>query len=202
VGGSFQKTDGLQRRGAPFWCKIQVLYFSNSELPVRRGRCFLSPKAQDLFWSSYLFYYRPRDKSKVSATEILIFTFVCASGISENSLTKFDPPQSLIILPTHYVAFNPAFAGIEGNRSLSAPGKFSILLRLHPPLPAILIDSRMLRTKEKSLNLFKGIDGCRGNEYRNLLCRLKSSVLDYLLESNEDLITLSSNFTFSAKREF
>ena len=36
----------------------------------------------------------------------------------------------------------------------------------------------------------------------NLPCRLKSSVLDHLLEGDEDLITLSSNFTLSAKREF
>jgi hypothetical protein len=121
---------------------------------------------------SYLSHQGKRCKSYIIAEEILIFTLLCAFGISENSPAKFKSPIELFKPMANRIAFNPTLTtvriwpgwrggrdnllGIRILQSWPTPGEFSIFFTIEPPLLTILIDSCDLRTQEQALDLFSG----------------------------------------------
>ena len=141
-----------------------------------------APKALHLRGSSSSFHQGKRFKSNVVAEEILIFTLVCASGISENSPAIFKSPIALLELMANHIAFNPTLTTIRiwpcqrggrdnllGDRILQSwptPSEFSILFTIDPPLLTILINSCDPRTQEQTLDLLSGqLVFLEGREY-------------------------------------
>ena len=104
-----------------------------------------STKASHSCGVSYSSHQGERCKSDIIAEEILIFTFVCAFGIFENSPAKFKPPIALFELMANHIAFNPTLAtvriwpghrggrdnllGIRILQSWPAPGESSSTIR-------------------------------------------------------------------------
>ena len=129
-----------------------------------------APKEPHLSGPSSSFHQGKRCKSYIIAEEILIFTLVCASGISENSPAIFKSPIALLELMANHIAFNPTLTMVRiwpgqrgggdnllGDRILQSwptPSELSILFTFNPPLQTIPIDSCDPRPQEQALDLF------------------------------------------------